>query len=253
MSHAGLRRAAFLLSALAVLVAGSAQAALVETGNLILRADGSFEPRSLPKHRFVPIEFDGHVEIDAKDGGKPAALERVVVGFDRDGLLSAGRLPACLPDQIAAASSEEAPRICGGAMVGSGRVEALVSLGGGTVPASSPLTIFNGPRQDGHPTVVLHARFTVPATQTFAVLVPIEKQRGEFRYRATLEVPPIAAGLGALTHVEVEVGRRFRSGGQPRSYVSARCSDGILRTSGAFTFSDGTIIEGAVEKFCRAR
>ncbi len=253
MSHARLRRTALLCVALALLVAGGARAALVETGNIVLHADGSFEPRALPKHRFEPIEFEGYFEIGAKSGGVPVALDRVVVSFDRDGRLSAGGLPSCAPEQIANATTEEARQACRGAIVGKGKVEALISLAGGPVPASSPLTIFNGPRQAGNPTVVLHARTAVPGIQTYAILVPIERQRGEFRYRATLDVPPIAAGLGAITRVEVEVGRRFKVDGQRRSYVSARCSDGILRTFGGFTFEDGTIIEGAVEKFCRGR
>jgi hypothetical protein len=226
-----------------MLVAGGAQAALVETGNLVLRADGSFEPRALPRHRFEPIEFEGHFDIAAKGGGKPVALDRLV----------AAGLPSCFPEQIANASTEEARQTCAGAIVGKGHIRALISLSDGSVGASSPLTVFNGPRQNGHPTVVLHARTTVPGTQTFAILVPIERQPGEFRYRATVEVPLIAAGLGALTHVDVAVGRRFRADGRRRSYVSARCSDGILRTFGAFTFADGTIIEGAVEKFCSGR
>jgi hypothetical protein len=256
VSHAGLRRAAFIcggLAALIVLIAGGARAALVETGDIVLHADAAFEPRSLPRHGFAPIEIEGHLDIDSKGGGKPVALQRLVIGFDRDGHLSAGQLPACLPEQIANASVEEARQICRGAMVGTGHLEATVSLSGGTVPVTSPLTIFNGPRQNGSPSALVHAQTTVPATQIYAVVVPIEKQRGEFRYRATLDVPPIAAGLGALTHIDVDISRRFRAGGKPRSYVSGRCSDGILRTSGDFTFADGTIIEGAVEKFCRAR
>jgi hypothetical protein len=114
------------------------------------------------------------------------------------------------------------------------------------------LTIFNGPPLDGGPTAVLHAQTTVPGTQTYAILVPIERRGGEYRYRATLDLPLIAAGLGSLTFVEVELGRRYRFQGKSRSYVSARCGDGILRTRGRFTFEDGTVIEGAVEKFCRA-
>jgi hypothetical protein len=254
VSHPRLKRTALLCVALAVLVAAGARGALVETGDIVLHADGSFEPRSLPKHRFSPIEFQGHIEIDSKTGGKPIALNRLVLGFDRDGKLNTSGLPACLPEQIADASTEEARRICAGALVGKGNLDVLISPpGGGTVPASSPLSIFNGPPQNGNPTAVVHARITVPATQTYAILVPIEKQRGEFRYRATLEVPPFAAGLGAITHADAKIGRRFSAGGQRRSYVSARCGDGILRTFGGFTFADGTIIEGAVEKFCRAR
>lgn len=253
MPHARLRRTLLLCGALAVLAAAGAQAALVETGNIVLRADATFEPRTLPRHRFSPIELQGFFDVGAKTGGKPVALDRVVVGFDHDGRLSAGGLPVCAPEQVASASTEEARQLCRGAIVGTGKVEAMISLPEGPVPASSPLTIFNGPRLNGSPTVVLHAFTTVPATQYYAIVVPIEKQRGEFRYRATVEVPPIAAGLGAITRLEVEIGRRFRVAGKPRSYVSARCSDSIIRTFGAFTFEDGTIIEGAVEKFCRAR
>jgi len=254
VSHARLKRTAFLCVALTVLAVAGARAALVETGDIVLHADGSFEPRSLPKHRFSPIEFQGHFEIDAKGGGQPVALNRLVLGFDRDGKLNTSGLPTCLPEQIANASTEEARGICAGALVGKGNLDVLISPpGGGSVPASSPLSIFNGPPLNGNPTAVVHARIAVPATQIYAILVPIERRRGEFRYRATLEVPPIAAGFGSITHADAEIGRRFSAGGQRRSYVSARCSDGILRTFGGFTFADGTIIEGAVEKFCRGR
>jgi hypothetical protein len=240
---------------LALLLASSAagEGALVIVNSIILRADGSFQPRSLPRRTFAPIDFQGHFDIAAKDGGEPVALNEAVIDFDRDGRLSAGGVPVCPPEQVANASPEEARVACAGAIVGTGRIEALIGLPSGPVPASSPLTIFNGPPQEGNPTVVLHARTTVPATQTFAIVVPIERRPGAFRYRATLALPPIAAGLGAITHVDVKVGRRFSVAGQRRSYVSAHCSDGILRTHGRFTFADGTIVDGSVEKACTAR
>jgi hypothetical protein len=246
---------ALLCLALAGPLAASAGAggALVAVNSLILRADGGFQPRSLPRRQFAPIDFQGHFDIAAKAGGKPVALEQAVIDFDRDGRLSVTGLPTCPAERIASASTAEARQACAGAIVGTGSIEALVGLGGNTVVAASPLTLFNGPRQDGNPTVVLHARFTVPATQTYAIVVPIERRPGGFRYRATLDLPSIAGGLGAVTHVDVEVGRRFSAGGQHRSYVSAHCSDGVLRTHGRFTFADGTIIDGSVEKACTPR
>jgi hypothetical protein len=255
MSHARLIKAAALCCALAGLLAANAMAggALVKVNSLILRANGGFQPRSLPPHRFAPIDFHGYFDIAAKGGGRPVVLQEAVIDFDRDGRLSAGGLPVCPPERVADASPAEARQACAGAIVGTGRVEALIALPGGTVAASSPLTIFNGPPQAGNPTVVLHARTTVPATQTFAIVVPVERRPGEFRYRATLALPPIAAGLGAITRVEVRVGRRFNAGGERRSYVSAHCSDGILHTHGRFTFADGTIIDGSVEKACTPR
>jgi hypothetical protein len=253
MSRGRLSKAVALCCGLALLLAASADGggALVKVNDVVLRADGGFQPRSLPRRQFAPIDFQGHFDIAAKGGGKPVALEAVVIDFDRDGRLNPGGLPFCPPERIANAGSAEARRVCAGAMVGSGHIRASIALPNGPVPVSSPLTIFNGPPQGGNPTVVLHAQITVPATQTLAIVVPIERRRGEFRYRVTLDLPPIAGGLGAVTHVDVDVGRRFSVGGQRRSYVSAHCSDGILRTHGRFSFADGTVIDGSVEKACQ--
>jgi hypothetical protein len=115
------------------------------------------------------------------------------------------------------------------------------------------MTLFNGPRQEGKATVILHARTTVPAIQTFVITVPIERRSGAYRYRATVDVPPIADGLGAITHLDVKVGKRYRFHGTERSYASARCGDGIFRTHGRFSFADGTIIDGSIEKACTVR
>lgn len=254
MSPAKVARVALLACAIAAIAAASAGAgAIVEVNNLILKADGGFQPQSLPERRYAPIDFQGRVDIASRSGGKPSPLRQAYIDFDHDGRLSVAGLPTCAPESIANASTAEARRTCKSALVGTGEVRALISLESGTVPARSPLTIFNGPRLEGKPTAVLHARTTVPATQVYAIVVPIQKRRGEFRYRARLEVPPIAAGLGALTQIDVKIGRRYRAGGKARSYVSARCSDNILRTHGRFTFEDGTIIDGPVEKYCHSK
>ena len=239
--------------AVAAAVGGSATGAVVKVEDIVLRVDGGFQPQALPKHRYAPIEFQGHVDISAKDGGKPSPLRQALIDFDRDGRLSVAGLPTCDPKSIEAATSEEARRICSSSIVGTGHIEALVSLPEGEVRAESPLTIFNGPRLDNHPTAVLHARTTVPGTETYAIVVPIEQRRGYFRYRARVDVPPIAAGLGAITHIDVSIGRRYSVDGRRRSYASARCSDNLLQTHGRLTFESGTIIDGSVEKYCHAK
>lgn len=249
------RRRAILavLAVLATAAAGTASGALVEVDDVVLRADGGFQPQSLPRHRFAPIDFQGHVDISGRHGRRVPTLKQALIDFDRDGRLSVTGLPSCSPESIDDAGTEEARRVCRGAIVGTGHVEALVFLDGGPVRARSPLTIFNGPRLEGLPTAILHARTTVPATQTYAIVVPIEQRRGGFRYRARIEVPPIAAGFGAITHIDAEIGRRYRAGGKQRSYASARCSDNILQTHGRFSFEDGTVIDGLVEKYCHSK
>jgi hypothetical protein len=248
MSLPALIRTGLLALAIAVLAAPAAagDGALVEVNNLILRADGGFQPQTLPRRGFAPIDFQGRIDIDAKGGGQPPALQQALIDFDRDGRLEVAGLPTCAPETIAQASTEEARSTCRGAIVGTGHIAALISVDGGAVRASSRLTVFNGPVLTGGPSVVLHARLA----ETYAILAPIERLAGGYRYRVRLDLPPLAGGLGSLTHIDVKIGRRYRAGGRLRSYVSARCSDNVLRTHGFFSFADGTVISGLVEKFC---
>jgi hypothetical protein len=240
--------------ALAAFAAGAGASALVETHEIRITLDADFQPRDLPVHSFAPVRFEGYLEVAKPGGGEPPALRQVVLDFDRDGRLDAGGLPTCAPESIATASVGEARAICKGAIVGTGELEALVALPSGPVPTASALTLFNGPRQEGHPTVVVHTRTDVPSVQTYAFVVPIEKRRGEFRYRATAAIPPLAGGLGAITKISIKVGRRYSAGGKRRSYVAARCGDHILRSHGAFTFANGLVIEGVgLEKYCAQR
>jgi hypothetical protein len=240
--------------ALAVLAQGAFGSAEIETKEIRLKVNADFQPLKLPKNSYAPVQFEGYLDLARPGGGAPPALESVILDFDRDGRLDTAGLPTCAPERIAAASVAEARATCKSAIVGTGKLEALVSLPSGPVPTGSALTLFNGPRQEGHATVVVHARITVPATQTVDFVVPIEKRPGEFRYRATVDFPELAGGLGAITHINVKIGRRYTAGGVKRSYVSARCRDHILRSHAIFTFANGLVIEGVgLEKYCAQR
>lgn len=247
--------AALLACCLAATPTGGARAATVTYKNLVLHAVGGFQPQRLPRRAYAPISFEGEVDLSTRDGsGRPPALTEAAIEFDRDGRLDVTGLPTCAAEQVAGLGTAEARAACRGAMVGKGLVEAAVETapGAAPTPVQAPLTIFNGPAEAGHPTAVLHANLGAPAGQTLAITAPIERIGGEFRYRVTLAVPPIAGGLGSLTRIRVEIGRRFEAGGRSRSYVSAHCADSVVRTRGRFTFADGTLVEGSVEKFCRA-
>jgi hypothetical protein len=242
---------AMLLMAAAVVLAGSAGAATVRVGTLVLHADGGFAPRVLPKHAFAPIHFQGYGEIKTTDGSMPPALEHVKLEFDHDGRLTTTGLAACQPSSIEGTSPDLARRRCGAAIVGKGHISAKVDLAIARIDLSSPLTLFNGPRQNGNATVIAHAQAPFPVSETYVIVIPIERRHGTFGYRASFDIPPIAAGLGSLTRIDARIGRRYRVGGASRSYVSARCSDYVLQTQGYFSFSDGNIVYGSVFKSCR--
>jgi hypothetical protein len=254
------RRALALLLGAALLIgaivtAGAGATAVVETREVRLEVNAAFQPRALPKHSFAPVRFEGFLDIGKPGGGEPMQLEQIILDFDRDGRLDVAGLPTCTPESIASATVEEARAQCKGAIVGDGEVEALVEFPGGSpIPTSSAITLFNGPRIEGKPTVIVHAHFSTPESQTYAITVPIEKRSGQFRYRVTVNLPPLAGGFGAITHMQVKVGRRYEADGTQRSYVAARCSDHILRSHGIFTFVGGFVIEGVgLEKYCAQR
>jgi len=239
------------LCALLGAAAGGARGAYIRYGSLVLQADGGFTPHKLPRHRFAPISFQGHAEIRSTTSKPPPAVRQVRLDFDRDGRVAVGGLRTCSPSEIGGLSPTEARQRCAGAIVGTGHVAALVTLPQSKgVTVRSELTLFNGPREGGKVTVLAHAQAHYPALETYVVVVPLNWRGGFYGYRATFDVPPIAGGYGALTHVDVEIGRRYRFGGKPRSYISARCSDGIFQTQGRVWFSDGTIMRGDVFRSC---
>jgi hypothetical protein len=244
-----------LLAASVALLAGVSGAATVRVGTLVLHADGSFEPRLLPKRAFAPIRFQGYGAIKTTNGSLPPALEHVKLDFDRDGHLTTAGLPICQPSKLEGATPKQARTRCSGAIVGTGHLAAAASLAGlARISLRSPLTIFNGPRLNGNPTAVLHAQAPFPVSETYVVVVPIERRKGGiYGYRAEFDIPPIAGGLGSLTRIDAKIGRSYRAGGAERSYVSARCSDYILQTQGYFSFADGNVIYGSVFKACRPR
>lgn len=236
------------------LFASGADAEFLHFENLSLTADGGFTPRTLPRNSYSPISFKGYINTKSVDGNIPPALQQAVIEFDRDGRLNTRGLATCDPSLLQEATPLEARERCPRAIVGTGHVGALIATESGPpVYASSLLTIFNGPRQEGHPTAIFHARTTVPGIQNFVITVPIERQAGAFRYRATVEIPPIAAGRGSLTHLDVNIGRRYRFQGSKRSYISARCQHNVLSTYGRFTFAEGIFLAGSVEKACSHR
>jgi hypothetical protein len=234
------------------LLVGSAGAAKVRVGTLVLIADGGFSPQLLPKRSYAPIRFYGRAEIRTTNGTVPPALQRIRLNFDRDGLLRTAGLATCSPGSIEASTPAQARRTCGPAQVGSGKVQAAIVIPGHErVDVSAPLSLFNGPRQDGNATVIAHSQTTFPSLETYVMTIPVERLGGWYSYRATLDLPEIAGGFGALTHIDARIGRRYRAGGVERSYISARCADSILETIGYASFADGTVIGGTIFKPCR--
>lgn len=238
-----------LLTVCAVASAAT-EPAIIRIDGLELRASGDFTPHTLPRHKPAPISFEGKASVRAVDGAPTPRLEQVILEFDRDGRLSTKGLATCAPASIEHVGVATARKRCEKAIVGKGQVGALVLVEGRWLRVTGELTLFNGPKAGGLATVVAHAQPVSIPSEIYVVSIPIQRLRGEYGYRATIEVPEIFNGTGVLTSVKAKIGRRYRSGGKDRSYVAAKCSDGILKVHGILTFADGNVIDGSVENYC---
>src|SRR5262249_36631836 len=149
---------------------------------------------------------------------------------DRNGLVQTKGLPVCQPSKLENTTPDAARKACASSIVGLGSSSAqIVFPDQGPIPVTSPITIFNGPRIGGNPSVIVHAYITVPAPTTFVIPAPIVRTGGRYRYEVTSNIPPIAGGYGSLTHVDFNVHKTWRSRGKRVSYASARCTDGRLQ------------------------
>lgn len=250
-----LKRALVAGFALAIAFAGSATALKLSLGNIAMEIDGGFTPQTLPAHRDAPISLHGHAKIRTKDGTHPPVLKTLIIEYDRHGHVETRGLPTCTVARLENTDVETARRNCPGAIVGKGFGRARIVFPDSLpIPAGSALTIFNGPKFRGDPTVIGHAYLTVPVPTTFTVPIRIERiKKGRYGYRTEAEIPEIAGGYGAPTYGRIKVNRRWRLGGRRLSYVNARCAGGRLQARAFFDFDNGDRLRGTVLKRCKVR
>lgn len=250
-----------VLSVLAVSVvvllaaAGTALALVLRAGPIVVTTDGGFTPTTLPRHEFAPIKLHGYGKIATSDGSIPPVLQRITLWFDKHGAVETRGLPVCTRAKLAATDTAQARRNCGGAIVGKGFGKAVVYFPEQSpIPASSPITLFNGREKHGNPTVLAHAYLKVPAPTAYVVSIEIEKVRdGRYGFKTVAEIPEIAGGSGVPTYGRLTIGREWKYEGKTLSYASASCPDGRLQAKGQFDFDDETVLQGTLFRPCESK
>jgi hypothetical protein len=227
----------------------------IQAGNIIVDGEGGFTPTALPRNVDAPIVLFGNGKISTVNGELPPVLQTIEFEFDKHGSVDTTGLPKCSAGKLQATTVPQARKLCPGAIVGTGRGSAVVKFPEqDPIPASSGITLFNGPRVGGDPTVYAHAHLEVPAPTTFIVPIRIETiHNGRYGYRVKAEIPKIAGGSGIPISGSIRVGRKWTFKGEKHSYVNARCADGRLQAIGKFGFKDGTRLQGAFLSPCQVR
>lgn len=213
----------------------------VRIGDLVLDAQGGFEPNALPKYQNAPITTHGGGKLSTISGELPPILDTFVLEFDRHGAVDTTGLAVCTRGKLVATDVPAARRACGDAIVGRGFGSAVVAFPEqGPIKVGSPITLFNGPKKDGDDTIIAHAHLDYPGPATFIVPIVIEKiHKGAYGYRVVVKIPKIAGGYGHPIAGSANVGRKWTFKGKKRSYINARCETGHFVVRGEFSFKGG--------------
>ncbi len=237
---------------LALLVCASALALKIEIGKTAVSATASISPRALPSHGLAPVDIKSVTRIKTTDGSQPSALREIVFSFAKHGSIDTKGLPVCTEAKLAETTTAAARKRCAGAIVGTGVGKAQVRLPGrAPVEITTPITFFNAPPVGGRPSLIAHARETLPEPKTLLVPFAIERiHQGRYGFRVTIEMPEIADGYGAATLAEATVGRTWKRAGKTVGYANAYCSGGRLQVEGNMTFANGDFFPGTLTSPC---
>jgi hypothetical protein len=248
-----LATAALALTALAL--TGAAEARVIRVGDLLLDANGTFSPTRLPKHENAPITLRGGGKLSTVSGDLPPILHTINIEFDRHGSVETTGLPVCRMGKLLATLVRQAREACPGAIVGKGYGHAIVALPESRLlSVDSPITLFNGPRVNGDPSVIAHAYTTYPVPVTLLVPITIETiHKGVYGYRTSATIPKIAGGYGIPISGRLTIGRRWTYKGVKHSFANARCETGHLQARVEATFNDRTFLSGVFIRTCQVR
>lgn len=215
----------FLAAAIALLaiVAGSAGAEQIGRPDVVVSFDGKISPRALPRHRPVPVSLQLSGSVRGTEGAPPPQLQRIDLAFGARGGLDTAGLPVCPRAQLENATRSQALARCGGALVGHGEISAEVPLNpADPVIAHAHLLAFNG-FSHGRPAFWAHAYSASPPV---SFVLPFYLRRLRSGAYGILMRSPVRHALGRwprLRSFAITLGRRFRAGGERRSFLNARC------------------------------
>lgn len=230
-----------------------------QNGTLVSSLKGELRPLALPRDHPAPVAVHLEARLRTSDGSLLPRVTRLEIGLPGQGVLSTRGLPTCPQRRLRNTRSGEALAACGAALVGRGRLEAVVALPGqAPIAVHARLLAFNA-RIGKRRAVLLHAGAADPPT---ASVLPLVVGEGSGRFGTAL-VGRIAPALGPwprLRRFEVTLFRRYDYRGSRRSYLSASCPIPRSLTAGFFSFArasyrfaGGDHIATGIARSCRAR
>ena len=246
-----------ILASFAVVRAGAEQSG---RAGVVVSLDGSISPRYIPRHRPVPVSLTLAGTISATEGSPPPRLQSIEIAFGARGGLDTTGLPRCPRSRLRNSTARQALARCRAALVGRGQITTEVPLDPEEpLFARAGVLAFNG-RSGGQPTVWVHAYSASPPV-SFVLPFRLRRLRtGPYGIQLRAPVQSVLGRWPRLRSFRITFGRHFRSGGQSRSYLAARCplpprfSIGILPLARAtYHFTPRPTLSTTILRGCRVR
>lgn len=246
---------------LAVGVAGAARGEVAQEGDVIVNFDGGISPQALPRTGVAPVAVSIDSSFRSADGvDPPPQLREIAIAINRGGRLFDRGLPTCRVRSIQPATISAARRICGGAIVGSGRVQVRVRLENqAPFTFKGPMLVFNAEKAGGQRRLLAQVYGNRPPS-AFVLTFRITRQAGTFGNVIKTTLPEDARKWAYVTDFEMKLRRTYAFGGEQRSYVSAGCAapEGFPGAVYAFArarfgFEGGETVTSTLVRDCKVR
>jgi hypothetical protein len=246
---------------LAVLgIAAVARAELTVSGNMFINFDGGITPDALPRHERAPISVWMVGKVRTLKGNELPSLQQITLSLNRNGRLETRGLPICRIGQVEAASSEQAMKACGDALVGTGQYRARLKYRDqAPTPSFGRILAFNA-RLHGKEAILGQVYASSPARSTDVIVFRISRTSGRFGTVLRGEVPPGLSRWGYLKRISLRLHREYTFKGRRMSYLSAPCAaPGELRQASfpfvyaAMAFDDGRELSATLTRTCRVK
>jgi len=218
------RAGALALVGMALIGISAAGGAVIQRGDLRITVQGQVKPFKLPRTGTAPIAVFVAGHIGTPSGAIPPQLQTMDIEVNRHGLLRSAGLPTCRQGQIETASTQRSLRVCGDALVGSGRFWAnVVFPDQKPFPTRGRLLIFNG-RAEGRPAIFAHIYTRSPFATSFLVVFAIKRiHRGPYGTELSASLPATLGNWGFVDRIKLTLRRKYRRAGKELSFFNAGC------------------------------
>lgn len=241
---------------LALSVAGVAVAAkdtTVKAGNLEVTIDGSsgVTPKALSKTKFTPIKFTAAGSFRTTDGTPVPPIKEVLIDAPNAAINVKG-FPTCTSGALQARDTKSVEKACPDSIIGKGKTTIETTFPEQpTIPAKSPLLVFNGGSKGGTTTLYIHAYLTQPITTAVVTTVKIKKSGSGLK--TTTSIPKIANGAGAVTDFSLSIDKKYTYKGKKVSVLSAKCIGGKIQAKATAIFYNNSKLSTDVLRTCTSK